>query len=70
MFEEEIQKTKNEREMIQATLLAQQVSFANKMRNGLKDEIIKSLEKPYKPTLWERIKWYLKTIFNFRKKVK
>lgn len=64
MFEKELEKNKQELETIKNSLVAAQVTFANKMINGMGDDIKESLKNPEKPKLHNILKFKIKNFFK------
>lgn len=64
MLEKELEKNNQEREAIKNSLLTAQITFANAIKNGMGEDIKKSLKTPEKPKKYKMFFYNIKKIFN------
>lgn len=64
MLEKELEKNNQEREAIKNSLLTAQITFANTIKNGMGEDIKKSLKTPEKPKKYKMLFFNIKKVFN------
>lgn len=64
MFEKELEKNNQERKAIKDSLITAQIAFANTIKNGMGDDIKRSLKAPEKPKKYKIVFFKFKEIFN------
>ena len=63
-LQREINAFWGDRKSMEVQLTSEREKYARMIINGLGDDLIKSIEKPYKSGLWRRFINWLKNIFK------